>query len=76
MLNFMLGVIERLPISQNNVRIGMVTFADKARSDVFLDTYNDRTSLINAVRNARLVNFHHFADIMNLHIWENHGRQH
>ena len=53
MINFMIDVINKLPAGQNDVRVGMVTFADNARNDVYLDAFDNRQALINALRNAR-----------------------
>ena len=52
-VNFMIDIINKLPTGREQVRIGMVTFADTAKSDAFLSGTTDRETLINALRNAR-----------------------
>ena len=48
-LDFVVGIIQRLPISSGGVRVGLVRFADDASSIFYLDDYFDRTLLEEAI---------------------------
>ena len=50
MLQFVINIIRRLDIGQNNVHVGLVTFAESSRIDFLLDTYYDKNDLIAAVK--------------------------
>ena len=63
MVSFMIDILDRLPTGQQDVRIGMVTFADTAKSDVYLDGFTDRESLINALRGARQAKYIYFRPV-------------
>ena len=69
LLNFVVGVIDRLTISSSATRVGVVRFSGNARSMFYLNTYmNDKNGMKEAVRNIGYVgsNTHTAAGIIEM----------
>jgi len=49
MLNFMANVVNSLTIGINNAQVGFVRFSDIGENMFFLNTYSDKTSVMNAI---------------------------
>lgn len=48
-IEFARQIIQRLPISQGRARVGLVSYADTATVNFFLNKYNSREGILNAV---------------------------
>ena len=56
LLQFVINIIDYLPVGPNNFRFGVVRFSDRGESMIFLDEFlTDKTGLIEAVRDIRYV---------------------
>lgn len=69
LLQFVANVIDRLSISSTNTRVGVVVFSDIGDNVFYLNTFNDKSSVKNAVLNIGYVgsNTHTAAGIRAMH---------
>lgn len=56
MLNYVTALVNQLTIGDTATRVGVVSFADVATDPILLNTFNNKSALINAIANLPLIN--------------------
>ena len=55
MLDFVAKIVQRLTISENDIHVGIVSFSDKSQIEFKLNTYYDKSVMINAIRAIKYI---------------------
>lgn len=55
LLNFVISIVNELPIGQDETRVGVVVFSNLAESVIYLNDHNDKASLVAAISNIEYI---------------------
>ncbi|KAM6986606.1 collagen alpha-3(VI) chain [Aplochiton taeniatus] len=53
--DFILNVVQQLDVQSNQIRVGVVQYADRPRTDFSLNTYNNKADVLSAIKRLRQV---------------------